>query len=169
MRKHGLAVFAALVLFGTTGASAQSAVNASASITIPTLLQITVDEVAVTFDAPTLNDYLTGSLTSAVTSVIGTRGNVTHDVTIIADDPTMGFVPSAGGADPLKPASDLEWSIDGGGAWTGLSTTAANVVAGLGRGNNAAAASVNYRMLLDEASDEPGTYTLGFTYTVVAN
>lgn len=171
MRKHGLALFAALALFGATGVAAQepAPVNAEASITIPTLLEITLDETTVTFGQPTLADYTTGHVPGDVTSVVSTRGNVAHDVTIVADDPTMGFTPSAGGADPLKPASDLVWSADAGGNWTGLSTTSADVATALARGTNAAAASVTYRMLLNEATDEPGTYTLGFTYTVVAN
>ncbi|HUE77166.1 MAG TPA: hypothetical protein VMM83_04425 [Longimicrobiales bacterium] len=170
MRKHGLALFAALALFGATGAAAQAPapVNAEASITIPTLLEITVDETTVLFGQPTLADYTTGHVFGDVTSVVSTRGNVTHDVTIVADAPTMTFTPSAGGTDPQKPATDLQWSIDNA-AWSGLSTTAANVAANLAKGTNAAAASVTYRMLLNEATDEPGLYTLGFTYTVVAN
>lgn len=169
MKRHTIAIFSALALFGTAGASAQAPVNADASIVIPTLLQITVDETTVTFDQPTLADYTTGHVFGDVTSVVVTRGNVAHDVTVAADAATMGFVASAGGADPLKPASDMQWSADGGGGWSSLSTTAADVAAGLARGNNNPAASVTYRMLLNEATDEPGTYTLGFTYTVVAN
>lgn len=167
MKKSGFAIFSALVLFGAAGASAQ--VNATASITIPTLLQITVDQTAVTFPQPTLADYTTGNVASAVTSTVSTRGNVSHDVMITADAGVMTFAASTGAADPNKPAADLQWSGDTGTTWNSLSTTAGLVADALARGTNAAAAAVTYRMLLDEATDEPGTYSLGFTYTVVAN
>lgn len=151
---------------GGSALEAQTTASANASITIPTLLSIDVDALAVTFDQPDFADYDAGFVQSVVTSVIDTRGNVVHDVTIEADAATMSY--SAGpGPDPLKPASDLQW--DAGSGWSGLTTTAVDVVAGLARGVNAGAASVTYRILLDEAADIPGTYSLDFTYTVVAN
>jgi hypothetical protein len=164
MKRIALALVAALVLVGAEEARAQTSVQGSASITIPTLLSIDVSNTTVTFDQPDLTDYATGSIgMSSGASVIETRGNVTHRVTIEADAATMTG-PTA------KPASALQWGTGGtGGAFTGLSTTAADVVAGLTRGTHTSAAEVSYRMVLDEAADEPGTYSLAFTYTVVSN
>lgn len=164
MKRIALSLVAALVLVGASEARAQTSVPATASITIPTLLSIDVSNTTVTFDAPDLTDYAAGSIgMSSAASVIDTRGNVAHRVTVEADAATMTG-PTA------KPASDLEWGTGGaGGAFTGLSTTAADVVVGLARGTNMSAAEVWYRMVLDEAADEPGTYSLAFTYTVVSN
>lgn len=164
MKKIALTLVAALMLFGASEARAQTSVPATASITIPTLLSIEVSETTVTFPTPDLDDYTAGSIDmSSGASVVGTRGNITHRVTISADAATMTG-PSA------KPASDLEWGTGGsGGSFAGLSTTAADVVADLVRGTHASAAEVSYRMVLDEAADEPGTYSLAFTYTVLAN
>jgi hypothetical protein len=163
MKKIALTLSAALLLFGANEAVAQT-VQGTATITIPTLLSIDVTNVSVTFPSPDLDDYTTGYVDmSSGTSVVSTRGNVQHDVTIAADAAAMTG-PTA------KPASDLQWGTGGsGGGFAGLSTSAADVATGLARGTNDAVAEVTYRMLLDEAADEPGTYSLAFTYTVVAN
>ncbi|MFW6331392.1 MAG: hypothetical protein ACOC3J_06670 [Gemmatimonadota bacterium] len=164
MRKTILAVVAAMVV--SAGAlSAQEAVasrGGTATITIPTLLHIDVTNLSVEFDAPSFTDFTAEMIeANSEASVIDTRGNVVHDVTIEADAENMAGPWS-------KPASHLEWSTDGSN-WTGLSTSAADVVTGVARGSNATVASVLYRMVLDEEEDVPGTYTLDFTYTVIAN
>jgi hypothetical protein len=90
MKRIALALVAALVLVGAEEARAQTSVQGSASITIPTLLSIDVSNTTVTFDQPDLTDYATGSIgMSSGASVIETRGNVTHRVTIEADAATM--------------------------------------------------------------------------------
>lgn len=166
MRKTILAAMAVL----TVSAGALSAQNpavesrsGTATITIPTLLHIDVTNLAVTFDSPSFDDFTAGSIgANSGASVIDTRGNVVHDVTIEADNAAMTG-PYA------KPATDLEWSVDGGSTWSGLSTTAADVATAVSRGANSGVASVVYQMLLREADDVPGSYSLDFTYTVVAN
>ena len=149
-----------------SGVSAQTAA-ASASITIPQLLSIGVTNTTVTFAQPAFTDYDAGEITAtSAASVITTRGNVVHDVTVAAN--AAAFTWAGTGTDPVKGAGDLQWSKDGS-TWNPLSTTATDVLTALGRGSNAAAATVNYKMLLNEANDIPGTYSLNFTYTVVAN
>jgi hypothetical protein len=111
---------------------------------------------------PDAEDYETASVSGEETTVIETRGNVVHAVTIEADASEMS------GGSGTKPAHHLEWSADAAGPFLGLATAPATVVADLARGRHAAAAEVWYRMLLDYETDEPGTYTLAFTYTVVA-
>jgi hypothetical protein len=165
MKKIALTLMAALVLFGANEAAAQvQTVQGNASIVIPTLLHIDVSNVTVAFPTPDLAAWDAGQVDmSSGTSVVSTRANITHRVTIEADDATMTG-PTA------KPASDLQWGTAGtGGSFAGLTTTAADVVSGLARGTHATAAEVWYRMLIDEATDEPGTYSLAFTYTIVAN
>ena len=156
----------AVAMAGATGASAQTAA-ASASITIPELLSINVSNTTVGFDQPAFTDYDAGEiLANTAASSIDTRGNVVHDVTIAAN--AAAFTYAGTGTDPVKPAADLQWSKDGS-TWNALGTTAVDVLTALGRGSNTAAGTVSYKMLLDEASDIPGTYSLNFTYTVVAN
>jgi hypothetical protein len=165
VKKIALTLIAALSLFGASEAVAQvQTVQGNASILIPTLLHIEVSNVTVAFPTPDLAAWTAGEVDmSSGTSVVSTRANVAHDVTIHADAATMTG-PTA------KAASDLQWGTAGtAGSFTGLATTATNVVSGLARGTHATAAQVWYRMLIDEASDAPGTYSLAFTYTIVAN
>lgn len=166
MRKAFLAL-AILAALSAQGVSAQnpavSSRTGTAQITIPTLLHIDVSNLAVSFGSPTFDDFDAGLIAATSgASVIDTRGNVVHDVTIVAD--------AAAFTGPYtKPASDLQWSIDGGTSWTSLSTTATDVATAVARGTNASVATVDYQLLLDAALDVPGTYSLDFTYTVVAN
>lgn len=165
MRKTTLALVAVLALFGAREATAQTDTEAAtASITIPTLISIDITNATVGFDQPDYTDYDTGWIgMNSGASVISTRSNIIHKVTVQADAATMTG-PSA------KPASDLEWGTGGAaGSFTGLTTTAADVVTSIAQGNNPTAASVWYRMVLDEANDQPGTYSLAFTYTALAN
>jgi hypothetical protein len=83
---------------------------------------------------------------------------------------------SADVARVAKPVGDLMWSKDGS-TFAGL-TTAANVAAATSadavvesspRGTYDNAQTIQYRMKLSYADDTPGTYTLGFNYTIIAN
>jgi hypothetical protein len=162
MKKVALTLVAALMLFGASEASAQT-VQANATLEIAQVLYIGGTGLDVTFPVPTATDFHAGSIAGNATTVIETRGNVFHDVNVRADAALM-----TGGSN-VKAASDLQWSATGAeGSFLGLETTAANVVAGLPRGVHASAAEIWYRMALDIGADVVGTYTLAFTYTVVA-
>lgn len=158
---------ALLAVFGATGLAAQNTTaGANASITIPELLHIDVSNTTVTFGTATLTNWDDGHIpASSAGSDVTTRANVVHDVTIEADAATM--TTADGGT---KTAGDLQWSTDGT-TFVSLSETAADVLTALAAGANGGVArgTVTYRMLLSEETDEPGTYTLAFTYTVVAN
>ncbi|MFW5946971.1 MAG: hypothetical protein ACOCUW_00650 [Gemmatimonadota bacterium] len=136
--------------------------TATATITIPTLLHIDVTNTAVAFPQPSFDDFDVGHVdASSPASVIDTRGNVVHDVTIAADAATF--------TGPWeKPADDLGWSLDGS-SFTNLTTTEADVATGVAQGSNSNVATVSYRMALDQANDVPGDYSLDFTFTVVPN
>ncbi|HSH46209.1 MAG TPA: hypothetical protein VK966_10150 [Longimicrobiales bacterium] len=165
MRKVVITLAMLLALGGAQELAAQVE-NATASIEIPELLSIGVTNTSVTFDQPAVADWDLGFIgASSGASTVSTRGNVTHRVTIEADAATMTYTGSH--TDPGKVAGDLQW--DAGSGFAGLTTGGADVVTGLTPGSHAAAAAVTYQMLLDEAQDVPGTYSLGFTYTVVAN
>jgi hypothetical protein len=163
MKKMAIAAMVLAAVLGPRPVSAQeTTVQAQASISIPTLLKIEVTNTSVLFPSPTLADYSTGHVgMSSGASVITTHGNVGHDVMIQADEDMM----SRADGESLKPASHLQWSVGSG--WTSLGIAADAIVPDLAAGHHNSIASVIYRMLLNEATDLPGSYTLGFTYTVL--
>lgn len=160
-------IAAMLAMFGGTELTAQ--VGATATITIPELLYVDIDVKSVPFAEPTLADWQAGSIAAPASTVttVSTRANVSHQVLIAADAELMD---KDGVADVTtsKPASDLEWSTDGT-TFSPLTTTGVAVTPTLSRGVHATAGTVYYQMLLDESTDEPGIYSLGFTFTVLAN
>jgi hypothetical protein len=163
MKQVALTLIAALMLFGASEAAAQVTVQGNATIEIAQVLYIGATGLDVTFPVPTLDDYDVGTVDGNGTTVIETRGNVEHGVTIEADQAMMS------GGDGAKPASHLQWRVGATGSFVDLETTAAAVVTGLLRGKHTSAAEIWYRMALDYETDLPDTYTLAFTYTVVPN
>lgn len=148
-----------------TPVSAQSSVNGTSTITIQQVLYLAVSNTAVAFPVPTAANFNTGNVAaSSAASVVSHAGNVTHSVKITAGAANMTATDVAN----VKPASDLEWSMDSGTNWTGVSTTAQSVRTSIAKGQHNSAATVQYRMQLDYSTDAPDTYTLPFTYTVVA-
>lgn len=162
MKKLMPTVLAVLALSATTVAA--QTVSGSAQVTIPQILAFSVTNTTMTLTA-TEADFTSGFVAPTTSSSVSTRGNVPHIVTLSAD--AAYFTDSD--ADPAndKPASDLEWALDGG-TWNGLSTTDATVLS-LGRGSHMNVGTVDYRILLDLANDQPDTYGLSFTYTLTAN
>lgn len=153
----------ALFLVGPPPAPAQASASATATIDIPQVLYIEVTNTSVTFPQPTAADFNTGHVAADVSSDLTYRGNVAHDVTVSADAQNFS------GGSGSKPATDLQWSTDGGSNWNGLTTTATDVVTGASRGQHDSGQTVDYRMLLDYSTDSPATYSLDLTYSVVPN
>ena len=145
--------------FGTTSAT----VPASAQLVIGSILFISIDANNITFPTPTATEFAAGVVDGNETSTLTYFGNVPHDIEIKAN--ASAFTPS-GASSYAKPASDLEYSVDGG-SFAPISTTAADVVTGNPAGPGST--TVNYQILLDEGLDVPGTYDLGFTYTILPN
>lgn len=168
MKKLMIAVLA-MGAFGAMDVSAQgTSANGNASVSVPEVLSLTVTNTAIAFGSATATDIDNGFINTSTTSTIDTRANVLHDVTIQAD--AEFFTYSGTQTDPNKPASDLRWTNDGGASWTPLDDgSAADVATSLARGENAGAATIGYQLALSLAGDVPGDYSLGFTYTVVAN
>lgn len=161
---------AGLLFVAAVPLQAQTSVNGSASITIPTVLYISAANTGVAFAAPTAENFGAGFVNSTTTTAITHRANVRHSVTVAAAAPTMTATGGAAGADAAraaKPASDLRWSTDGS-TFTGLTTSAAPIRSGMARGAYSDL-NVNYRMALSYADDTPGTYGLNFVYTIVAD
>lgn len=170
--KKLLLLTAAVAMFGATARTANAqatgigttsaTVPATAQLTIGSILFISIDFNNVTFPTPTATEFGVGVVGANETSTLTYFGNVAHDVEIRAN--AAAFTPT--GSTYSKPASDLEYSVDGT-AFVPISTTAADVSTANPAG--AGSSTVDYQILLDEALDVPGTYDLGFTYTVVPN
>jgi hypothetical protein len=170
--KKLLLLTAAVAMFGATARTANAqatgigttsaTVPATAQLTIGSILFISIDINDITFPTPTATEFDLGVVDANETSTLTYFGNVAHDVEIAAN--ATAFTPS--GSTYSKPASDLEYSVNGA-AFVPISTTEADIVTGNPAG--AGTATVDYQILLDEALDVPGTYDLGFTYTVVPN
>lgn len=153
-----LAAVVALALPMSASAQTQAA---TATITISSNLTLTVTELTVDFgtqDTP-------GAYPGDVSSVIDHGGNVTHSVYIAADQTHFDAVNSAN--DAVVAASQMEWSIDGS-VWTPLSTTPVAIISAAAPGSYDDAATVQYRITV-EIEDAPDTYTLPFTYSILAD
>ncbi len=174
-------ILAALVIgcFATSSAVAQQAAGATASITIATTLYLSASGTAVTFTTPTEADFNAGYISSATTTAIKFAGNVRHSVVGWTAATSMTGTLGLGGAvDPVngaKAVSDLQWSTDAGVTNTGFvasttSVSGAKIVNQHARGDSRLTPkNVTYRMLLNYATDTPGKYDLGFTYTIIAD
>lgn len=165
-----IAVFL-LALAGAKQASAQTTASGSSSLTIGTVLYISVSNLTVGFPSVANTDYDNGYVIASALSQITTKGNTTHTVSIKANASTM--TGTGTGARASKPASDLQVRTrpSGGsyGSLMGLTTSNQNLIVSRAAGDYSASLyDVEYRMLLNWGNDTPGTYTLSFTYTIVA-
>lgn len=162
----GLFTLAAL----PTDAVAQSTVNGSSTITIPTVLYISATNPNVAFPTPAASDFDAGFINATTSTTLTHKANVAHAVTVKALETTMSATGGAVGANAAraaKPASDLLWSTDGK-SFQGLSTSSQSVRAAAAPGSHTGL-QVNYRMALGYGDDTPGTYGLNFVYTIVAD
>jgi hypothetical protein len=163
-------------------ASAQVTVNASASITIPAVLSLSVTNTAVGFAAPTATEYNAGFIAqNTAASVVSHGGNVRHDVRIWTDQATMTGSAGTFASDPVranKPVGDLLWSSDNfttshplTQSATAAAATGADqvLVSQAARGVYANSNTITFRMNLSYANDTPGTYSINFFYTAIAN
>lgn len=167
----GVAVAGLLTLAALpSGAAAQTTVNGSSTITIPTVLYISATNPHVVFPTPAASDFDAGFIDATTSSVLTHKANVAHSVTVKALESTMtatGGKSGSNAARAAKPSSDLLWSADGK-AFQGLTTTAQAVRGAAGPGSYSDL-QVDYRMALRYEDDTPGTYGLNFVYTIVAD
>ncbi len=159
----GLALVGALCI-GASKADAQESVGATAQLTIGTILFISIDQSSITFPSPGATEFDVGHVDANETSTLAFGGNVPYDVEIEAD--AGNFTPS-GASSFQKPATDLLYSLNSGASYTPITASPVDIVTGNPAGSGSQ--TVDYRVLLDESLDVPGTYTLGFTYTVAPN
>ena len=136
-------------------------VNASASITIPKVLQLTLSTISQTLAAPTEAAFDAGHQ-DATGPVATVRTNAGWNLQINAAAAT--WTASGAGARANKPAADLQWSNVSGSGYAGLTTSATAVTAGTA--TIATNVSFFYRVLYGWTVDTPGTYSLVVVFTL---
>lgn len=174
MRNRSLVLSVCALLLGATPslASAQASDtvgvaerSGSMNVSIPVVLHLSANGLAVNFDSPTEADFNNGTLGASSGTTITHGANVPHDVQIEA---ASEYMLDATGNPTTKPASDLQWSS--GGAYSSLALgTPGVVVSDAAAGFHQNGAEIDYQMLLDWSTDQPGEYTLGYTLTIVAD
>ena len=143
-------------------------ITSTHSLTMPSLLSLTMagftSGTAMTLAAPSsMSDFSSGSTVQIPTTgpTFTVKSNRPYKVQISASAATFS------GTTYAKPASDVAWSTSAAGAFTQLSTTAADVDA-----QNASAGSTSvgifYKTTYDFLQDVPGTYSLDVKFTLVA-
>jgi hypothetical protein len=169
-----LALAAALTLSFTGRAAAQNcqtanssngncSLSVAASLTLPTIIRLTLDDTTTDLTTPTEAIYDAGSVvTSGPVATIKTNANWTLSVR------ATSAVWTATGAQARlsKPASDLAWGTSPGGPFTALTTSDATVASGTRGASNVT--TIHYRTAWDLGLDGPGNYSLTMVFTATA-
>lgn len=132
--------------------------TSQASFTAPTLVDLSLTD-NLSFTGLGKDEFDVGYMEDLGAHVLTVSCNTTWTLTIESDALLWS------GGSLSKPSTDLQWTTAV--SYAGLSTTAAQVTTG-SAGKDLAAATVDFKLLLSYASDTPGTYTLGITYTLTA-
>lgn len=161
-----VALAAVLGLAFSATASAQTcltagcSVNTTAQVTIPTLQKLTLSTTTTVLGIPTIDNVDSAANPVQTTGPVVTgKANIPFSVTIAA-----GAANFTAPGTVVKPAGDLSWSLTGGGTYTALSTTAANLFSQTGTGGNQSV-SIFYHAAW-HSTDAPGAYSLAVVYTL---
>jgi hypothetical protein len=154
----------------TSGSAVSCTVATTLSMTMPSLMKLTLSGTAVTLGAPAAIADFSAATGLASTTTTGptftVRSNRSYRVQVSADAATFNHTAPSGAATYNKPISDVQYLIDGGSPVT-LSTSAADI--GSGSATSASTSvQVAYKTAYDITKDQPGAYSLGVTFTLVA-
>ena len=144
-------------LLFATSAQAQTTAAQTARINVPAILFINFTG-DVDFGAAADADFTAG-FKDATGFTLTHRGNILHDVTVVADQAVFNKDAVAG----VKPASDLMYDMDGAGL-VAMPVVAALLEDGAAVGQHTK--NFDFRILLSLLADTPGLYELPFTFTV---
>ena len=175
-----LVVSAALTGFGSVAgaqscsiASTNNSVNCTISTTLSTtvasLMNLTLNGTTVTLVAPTaVTDFSALGLFSANTTgpTFRVKSNRSYRVQVSSDAATFTHTPSTGAANYAKPVAEVQHATDGV-TFTALSTTPTDIASGSATALSAVS-PVTYKTAYDITKDQPGSYTLGVTFTLIA-
>lgn len=151
-----------------TGANASCTVNATTTITLPTLpYHLTIGASTTAFGTVTSTDFDAGFAEVAGPSVtvqankpwsVGISSAATF-WTAVNTDPTNP-------ARTTKPRSDLHWSNTSGVVGTAMSGTVTTI--GSGSGTAGTVIPLFFRTIWNYTVDTPGNYTISVTFTLTA-
>ena len=135
-------------------------------IDIPAVFDLTLSSATTDLATPTSAVYNQGfaETTGPVATI---RSNAPWALSISALSSMWGAVSTE--TEPAradKPATDLSWATGPGGAYTDLSTSAAQIASGLP--TLGSSVSLFYRTRYQWAADTPGNYSLQIIFTIVA-
>jgi len=154
----------------SASASVNCTVGSTFSMTMPSLMSMTLSGTSVTLNTPqTVGAFNANGLASTTNNdgpAITVRSNRSYRVQVKADAPIFDHTPQAGAAEYEKPASDVEFTVNGS-TYTPLSIS----YQGVGSGDatsSSVAATVGYKTNFDITKDQPGAYNLSITFLLVA-
>ncbi len=153
----------------TSGSAVNCTVGTTFSMTMPSLMNLTLDGTSVTLAAPAAVTEFDGSglVTKETTGPSFTvKSNRAYRVQVNANASTFTHTSITGAASYAKPAGDVSWKV-GSGAYSTLTTTPTDIASGSATAVSASAL-VTYKAGYDITKDQPGAYSLGVTFTLVA-
>ncbi|MFZ9898263.1 MAG: hypothetical protein ACO3F5_02345 [Gemmatimonadaceae bacterium] len=155
----------------TSGAAVNCTVATTLSMTMPSIMELTLGNNAVTLGTPAniAAFNAAGQDTTTTTGpTVDVRSNRSYKVQISSvANWTHSNVPTGAAAYNTKPAADLHWSVDGGANSIAMSTTPTTIATGNAT-NASTQQTVTYLTAYDITKDQPGAYSLAVTFTLVA-
>jgi len=153
----------------STSNSVNCTVATTLSTTMSSLMNLTLNGTTVTLGAPSaVTDFDGSGLFSSTTAGpnFQVKANRSYRVQVSTDAATFSHTPATGAASYAKPVANVQVSTDGAN-FSALSTVAADVASGSATASSTMTA-VTYRTAYDITKDQPGNYTLGVTFTLIA-
>ncbi len=177
--RHRLGLVAALLLTGAfaipaaaqvcneVGAAGTCTVTATASVTFPVILRMTIGSATTAFGTITATNYNNGfaSLSGPTVTVKANQGwrvqisSASTFWTAVTTDP-------GNPARATKPLADLQWATSLAGAYTPLAAAGATI--GSGSGTGGTVSPLFFKSLWSYAVDTPGNYSIGVTFTLLS-
>lgn len=167
--KHVVPVLGAVLLLGTSAASAQTCgftnpttnctVATTVTATVPIVATVTLNTISTSFNPIALADFNTGyKFATGPTAVV--KANAAWTLSVSSNASTFDVAPWS------KPAGDLTWANTGNTPTTAMSTTAATLMSGVAtNGDNG---GIDFRWKLTFADDIPGSYSMTVNFTLSA-
>jgi hypothetical protein len=139
------------------------------TMTNPALLNLTVSPTSsalspLSVTATMADMEVAAGVATPVSVNYSVQGNRAWSVQISGASATWS---GSSGAWATKPVSDLRWSLSSTGATTAMSVTPATVSSGAATAGSTPT-TVYLRPAVHWATDKPGTYTIGVTFTLTA-
>jgi len=153
----------------STNNSVNCTVSTTLSTTVASLMNLTLNGTTVTLVAPSaVTDFNASGLFSSTTTGpnFQVKSNRSYRVQVSTDAATFSHTPATGAASYAKPVANVQISTDGTN-FSALSTVAADIASGSATALSTVT-SVNYKTAYDITKDQPGSYTLGVTFTLIA-